>query len=255
MNLTEIFIASYAKDIPYLEWCLKSIEKFATGFSGTTIIVPHDEIAMFKRFTDKSTVVTYHRVTERNKWQLQAQAQKCLADVYCKGADFVLHTDSDCIFTEPVTPQDYFVNGKPVMLIEAHNRLPGNPWKQVTEEVLKLPVQYETMRRHPQVNPIGIYSDLRKHIETVHQKDFQNFVLSRRCEFPWGFSEHCAIGAFALSQPQWRDQYHWIDLEKEPAPKEKLRQFWSLSPVDKPQNSPHDHDNIVPLEICRKTIV
>jgi hypothetical protein len=255
MTLTEILIASYSKDIPYLEWCLKSIDKFATGFSGTTLIVAHDEIGLFKKFQNKATVVTYHRVADQNKWQIQAQAQKCMADVYCAGADFVLHTDSDCIFTEPVTPDDYIIEGKPVMLIENYDRLNGNPWKKVTEDVLRFPVKYETMRRHPQVNPIGIYRDLRRHIETVHKQEFQPFVLSRKHDFPWGFSEHCAIGAFALSRPEWREKYCWIDLEKEPSPtsSKKLIQFWSHRNMDQDQETPTGL-KLTPLEVCQRII-
>lgn len=251
---TEILIASWSRDIFYLQWCIKSIERFARGFSGVTIVVPHCERHLFRDFTGKSTIATYERTVDSKKWQIQAQAQKCMADRYCPEADFILHMDSDCIFTEPVTPEDYFIDGKPVMLIEEFSRLPDSPWKKVTEEVLGEPVQYETMRRHPQVNPASLYRALRGHIEQVHKRTFQDFVLSRKADFPWGFSEHCAIGAFAFNRAAWRHQYHWIDLAKEPAPREKLRQFWSLSAIDKKQSSPHDHDEIVPLEICRQVI-
>jgi len=247
-----ILIASYSRDISYLSWCLKSVEKFATGFTGVTVVVPEDEAKMFKKLTEN--LKTYQRIQDQSKWQLHAQVQKCMADFYCPNADFVLHMDSDCIFKESVTPKDYLARGKPVMVIKEYSRLQGSPWKAVTERALGFPVAYETMQRHPQVNPIGIYSDMRKHIESVHHQLFEDYVLCGSGGFPFSFSEHNCIGAFALSRPEWRDKYHWIDSAKNPRPKEKVKQFWSLSPIEKPQGTPHDHDTIIPLKICQEVI-
>lgn len=251
---TTILIASWSRDLEYLKWCLKSIQKFATGFDGITLIVPNQEYELFWKLGVPVDIKTYERVGDSKKWQIQAQCQKCLADQHCPNADFILHMDSDCIFTEPVKPEDYFTEGKPVMLIEAYTRLGYSPWKAVTEAVLKQSVAYETMRRHPQVNPIGVYADLRAHIELTHKTDFESFVLSRKADFPWGFSEHNAIGAFALSDPKWKSQYHWIDAGKNIIPKEKVKQFWSLSAIDQPQGTPHDKDTVTPLQICKKIV-
>lgn len=170
---------------------------------------------------------------------MSAQCQKCWADVHCPGADFILHTDSDCIFTEPVTPDDYCVNGKPVMLYEEYSKLPGVPWKPVVEAVLKRPVQHEFMRRHPQVNPRGVYNDLRAHLESIHGMPFTQYVESRQGAYPWGFTEHNIIGAFAFDHPQWKDAYHWHNVTASGVPKEKLMQFWSHSDIDTPQEISH----------------
>jgi len=156
-----------------------------------------------------------------------------------------LHTDSDCVFTEPVTPEDYFWIQlmsppiyQPVMLIEEFSRLSGNPWQRPTELALGQTVKFETMRRHPQVNPRGIYADMRGHMEHWHSMPFTKYVMAQKADFPWGFSEHCTIGAFALYSHLWRDKYHWIDVAKDPRPKDKLAQFWSHSQPDKPQDLP-----------------
>ena len=33
--MTDVFIVSYAKDAPWLEYCLRSIDKYARGFRKT----------------------------------------------------------------------------------------------------------------------------------------------------------------------------------------------------------------------------
>lgn len=237
----EILIVSYANDIPYLRHCLRSIRKFATGFSGVRVVVPRIEAKQFSHVKTFDVDYTfYERDPEKSKWHLHAQVQKCFADVHCPKADFILHTDSDCIFTEPVTPDDYFVDGKPVLLIEPYANLKDCPWQEVTQRVIGERIDWETMRRHPQVNPRGLYSDFRRHVARTHQVPFEQWVLSQKATFPWGFSEHNALGAFAWNDPVWHNAYHWIDVSKEghPPSSKKLTQFWSLSPPDKPQSTP-----------------
>lgn len=238
---TQILIVTYANDVPYLELNLRTINKFAKGFSGTTLVVPSDELSLFVPLTQDFGVdlSQYHRPRNKELWHLSAQAQKCWADGHCRDADFILHTDSDCAFTETVTPDDYFVNGKPIMLYESYDKLPGVPWRPVVEAVLKTEVPNEFMRRHPQVNPIGVYSDLRRHIQNIHNTPFTKFVESRKASFPWGFTEHNVIGAFAFSDDRWKDKYHWHEVAVHGVPKEKLVQFWSHSDPDVPQEISH----------------
>jgi len=247
---TQILIVSYSKDKPYLEYCLRSIRKFATGFSGTTVVVPSTEASEFASLVAGfgMTMMTYDRDQNAAKWHLHAQAQKCWADTYCPEADFVLHTDSDCVFTEPVTPEDYFIEAKPVMLMESYARLGDNPWQDVVQRVLKHAVKFEFMRRHPQVNPIGVYSALRQHINRTHGVPFEQYVLAQKPTFPWGFTEHNVIGAFAYYHPDWKDKYHWWEVDgSRPVPHEKLAQFWSLAPIDQEQSLPHAGGRGTPL--------
>lgn len=252
----EILIVSWLKDLVWLEYNLKSIHKFATGFSGVTLLVPDVEAYGFGRaalhdLVKDLKVAFYMRTPDPAKWHLDHQVAKCFADIYCPDADFILHTDSDCVFTEPVTPEDYFVDGKPVMLIEEFARLPGNPWQKPTEKALGMPVPFETMRRHPQVNPRGIYADLRERIETVHGVPFRDYVLAQKADFPWGFSEHCTIGAFAL-RTRWKDAYLWIDVGAGwQRPPDKLAQFWSHSPPHLPQDLPSGGRG-VPMDTFRR---
>ncbi len=249
-----ILIVSWLQDRKWLEYCLRSITKFASGFHETVVLVPEQEAKEFSERLPLPEGVrrsTYPRTSDKAKWHLQHQAMKCHADLWCPDADFVLHTDSDCVFSEPVTPDDYFVDGKPVMLIEPYRNLVNNPWQIPTQNALKRLVEFETMRRHPQVNPAEIYVDLREHMHQLHNMTLEAFFLTRKPDYPWGVSEFCLIGAYAYEYH--RHLYHWIDVSKHPRPRSKLIQFWSHSPPDKPQEMPnkeHGHYG-TPIEMLR----
>lgn len=228
----EILIVTYGPDAPFLDYCLKSIQKFATGFAGVTVLAPYSDAALIGPLCDKYGA--HMKNDYRSKPPLgflDHMVAKCFADEWCPDAEFILHVDSDCVFTEPVTPEDYFVDGKPVLLIEPFSKIgPGN-WKPVTDSVMKIDSKYETMRRHPAVHYRDVYPALQRHVEAAQQMGFRDYVLTRKSDFPWGFSEFVALGQIALS-PERRDRYHFIDLSQESAPKHKLHQFWSKWGLD-----------------------
>lgn len=258
MNV-HILIFSIVRDIPYLEYCLRSIKKYATGFTGVTIAVPIQEqlefISKTAHFPDRlnGTVKFYNAPDNRELWHISHQGEKCRADHYVPGdTDLILFTDSDCIFIAPVSPADYIQDGKPELLIERFDSITGNPWQKPTEEILKTTVPHETMRRHPAVHWREMFPEMRKHVETVQGMDFTPFVLTRKPDFPWGISEFCLMGAFILKS-LWKDKYSVIDLtggNPHPPSSKKLFQFWSHSPIDKPQSSPWGQQ-VVPLEYMK----
>jgi hypothetical protein len=250
----EIFIVSYLKDLDYLKYCLRSIQKFARGFSGLTILVPSVESEAFQWMGALGFNVRHYKAPEdRNYWHLAHQLQKCRADEWCPNADWILHMDSDCIFTEPVTPQDYFVGGRAVLLYRHYSQLKDTPWQATVETALKHPAPYLTMIRHPSVYHRDLYPFTRRLITEAHEKNFDDYVMSCKPSFPWGFSEFSTMGTVAM-RPEFRDSYHFIDVGREGRPKDKLTQFWSLSPIDKPQNLPSVGGTVVPMDIIRKVL-
>lgn len=227
MNV-QIQIVSYFKDRGWLDYAIESIEKFCSGFAGVVLVIPQDELNHFIDVkSNMISIKTYNRTKDKSKWHLHHQIMKCNAELYCPEADFILHTDSDCIFTEPITPNEYFVDGKPVMLVEKYERLGGSNWKTTTDKALGINSVWETMRRHPAVHYRGMYSQFRSAVMAHNRMQFENYVLRCKPDFPWGFSEFNAIGNFIMQRPEWRDKYHIIDLETQQRPKDKLLQFWS----------------------------
>lgn len=257
---TEIMIVSYHKDVQWLKYCLASIKKFASDFSGVTILIPTADLPVFdwvgKEHPDM-LLLDYHTPTDKRLWHVAHQLQKFKADEWCPNADFICHVDSDCIFTEPVTPDFYFVDGKPVLWIEEFTRT-GGPWKGPTERALGMPVIYDTMRHHPAVHYRELYAETRAIIEKVHRVPIDKYVLScpiehKKMTNSWNLSEFECLGNVALL-PTWKDRYHFIDLGLVPRPVERLRQFWSLGRPDAEQTMPSTQNRCVPLEVIRKAL-
>lgn len=253
---THILIFSCPHDVPYLEYCLRSIDKFATGFTGVTVAVDKRDVNAFDDLARKHTfnLLTYDGPEDRIKGHIAHQAEKCRADIYVPpDTDLVAFIDSDCVFVEPVSPSDYIHDGRPELVIERFDSITGNPWQAPTQEIIGRPVDYECMRRHMIIHYTKMFPELRAKVESVQGMEFVPFILTRKPTFPWGVSELCLMGAFVL-MGEWIGKYDIIDITgKKPHPpsSKKLVQFWSHSPIDKPQSTPWDL-KLVPLEFCKK---
>ena len=240
---TEIFIVSYAKHFPWLSYCLQSTSKFATGFSGITVLIPRGQES---QLPDDIKNSTSYKICLGDEWPGRGMtwhmAQIMRADQWCPQADFILHTDSDCLFTEPVTPDDYFVDGKPVLYYERFSTLTKKHpdvgvWQRVTQECLPFPVLYETMRRHPAVHHRNVYAEARGAIVTKTKQPVDDYIKSCREEYPNGFCEFVTLGNVVMHQEHLRKQYHLVDTAefKNGWPRQKICQFWSHSPPHIPQ--------------------
>ena len=243
----EIQICSFAKDFEWCKYALRSIAKYAKGFGGVTLVVPEADLGLFQgawEGVQPPCPVRYVSYVPRpDKLKLHYLIQQCSADKMCPSADLILHMDSDCVFTEPVTPEDYMVNGRPVLLRERWERIhmycPARcKWKPLVEKALRFKTEYETMVRHPSVHWKWLYPNVRGHIAKWHGS-FVGYVFAQS-ETPLGFTEYPTLGAYALKFHA--DSYHWVDAKsphgsydmcKAPGVKEKMKQFWSHAGVDK----------------------
>lgn len=238
---TEIFIVSCAKHFDWLDYALQSINKFANGFSGVTVAIPHADMeALTKRKIDCPSAVMRMGDEWPGKGMLWHMAQIMRADEWCPEADFILHTDSDCLFTEPVTPEDYFVDGKPVLYYEKFASITRKHpevgvWQRVVQDCLPFPVRYETMRRHPAVHHRSVYAKARQDIEAKTKKPVDEYIASCQNTFPQTFCEFVTLGNVVMEH--FRSKYHVVDTFefKNGWPPQKISQFWSHAPPDQPQ--------------------
>ena len=114
-----ILIRSYWKDAEWLTFCLRSIQKYAQGFAYTILVTPTRSHGIFEPLRKRFGVRLHEYVVRLDKPMLHSEVKICRADELCPDVDFILFMDSDCVFTQPVTPLDYFVKGKPVLLAES----------------------------------------------------------------------------------------------------------------------------------------
>lgn len=241
---TEIFVVSCQKHFDWLEYCLRSIAKFATGFSGVTLLVPDDDhqkaIGVANCYNNAEVPLSVlHGDEWPGKGMLWHMAQIMRSDIWCRDADFVLHFDSDCLFTEPVRPEDYFEDGKPVLMHASYDWLINTQqanlgmWKANAERALGGTVTEETMRRHPAVHYEWLYRAARACIEQHTGMSIDKFIMSCENSFPQSFAEFPTLGAVA-----WRlfpDSYAWRNQETQGFPPSKLVQFWSHQSPTIPQ--------------------
>jgi hypothetical protein len=233
-----------------MRYSLESLQKYGKGFAGVTIVVPTWDVAKFLQFERYSTpecpVLIKNFLEYPGKGFVHHLAMKCYADVFSPEADFILHMDPDCLFSAPVSPDDYLVDGKPVLVIESFDLLSRYfkeraYWKIGVDETLRIDAKYETMCRHPAIHLKETYSGMRRRVEAMHLTPFIDFYIKGQNKFPQNRSEFPVLGAYALEF--LKDKYHFWDCSPEREkrldevmknrelpighPQSKVTQFWS----------------------------
>ena len=253
----QVFIASYAKDFPWLLHCLSSLKLFAHGFLPPVVAVPERDIEFAKRIALQSypeTSITTQKGPDGPGWAgfLKAQIAMMTADLHCPEADFIHLFGSDCFVKDTCHPGEVFEGAKPVMLYNSYAHLAVHHpqtlgWRAGTEHALGHPVEYEFMRRIPIVYPRGLYPEVRKYVANKHGKPFEHYIFDRVSHR--NCSESNILGAFAWYHA--RDLYHWVNLDEDNAYAESaLRwpsnviQFWSHGGMDRAADCGHDYYSI-----------
>lgn len=248
----EILIVTYHKDFPWLEYCLKSILKYCTGFSGVTIACPaRDKDLLFANVAPKISDYSVKigrsmSVSVRNfdeapgKGMLDHMVQLASADHYVRrGVNYVLTCDSDCIFRMPTTPEHYAWNDKPYCIVRSWESLttedprrPGSKvvsdclqWRVPTERQLGFQTPIFGMCMNTIMFPIDFFAKYRGHIEKVHQRPYREFMLDGRNEFPQSNMDFTAMVSYAYQE--MHDRFTWFHVERPPYPVDRKQAFWS----------------------------
>ena len=215
---TSIFIKTWKKDIPWLNYCLRSIEKYGTGFDEIVI-------AIEKSCTSMVNDLGIARVVEVDVWRngyIQQQWVKLNAASYVK-SDHVLFVDSDNVFYKPFTPESFMRDGKPILLKTRYSDLGDSPvavvaqkWKGITESFVGFNTEWEFMRRLPFPvlsstlnNILDFIPDLHKRLSLIRDSSFSEFNV---------------IGAF-ISEKE--PENYFITNTLEWMPEEYAHHFWS----------------------------
>ena len=212
-----ILMVTYAKDVEFAKYSLRSIKKYAKGFAGVTLVVPRTDRVAFQWAQDESLVaqiIVFDEVP--GKGMLHHEVLVCMADQLCPTADAILHVDADTMAWKPFTPEDYAPRGLPLLVRELYeecgkrntNRL---IWQGVVEKAIGLRPDWETMVRHPQIHLRDVYRVTREMVERHTGKKFSDYVLSCQNAFPQGFAEYPTLGAVALEH--FRGHYTLVDYD------------------------------------------
>lgn len=216
---TAIFIKTWVNDFPWLKYCLASIEKFASGYDEIIVAVETQDINQFEnQFGNWMHMIKVIPVINPGiDGYMFQQICKLNAWLHTK-CDYIQFMDSDCMFTRPVTPDDFIENGKPIILMTKYSSLGGSiPWQKPTETYMGSSVLYEYMR----TNGLMYHKDTLVQISVYHP----NLIWEIKQIRDRSFSEFNFIGAFAHKHVA--NKYAFKDTETdvwEPFP---ILQKWS----------------------------
>ncbi len=213
----QCFIASYSRDLPWLEHCLTSLNKFAVGFLPPVVCVSSDDVAgaeQITSFTCPDAIITV-KDGRPNQGFMRAQLGMMEADIYCPDADVIYFLGSDCIAYKEFRPEQYCQDGKPVVLMTARETLQSihsgaMPWLVGTERILGFPPPYEYMRRLPTVYPRAIFERMRSYVSDLHAIPFEDYIYETDA-IEKNTSEANILGAYA--HRFMPETCHWVPTE------------------------------------------
>jgi hypothetical protein len=153
MTTTDIFIKTYKGDFVWLDFLLRSIKKFATGFRDVIIVSDDDGNKIPDSIVNIMPVKIYYTTLPKSNipectqpigyvWQ---QAVKLEWRKYTD-ADNILILDSDEMLSENITPDSFKEDGK-FRWFYRNWELVGDAicWKPLTDHFLKISSKYESM--------------------------------------------------------------------------------------------------------------
>lgn len=225
---TSIFLRSYAADLRWVPYALRSIHKFVSGIDEIILCIPQEDVSLFRTLNlTRELLVPSQPSTEDG--YLDQQASKLIADLFTRSTH-ILFWDSDLLAIRPFSPADLTVDGKPRCLMTPYSKLvnpdgsPATPWQPIVEKALCHGVTFEYMRSHPFLVPREALVGLRQHMEAMHGCSMMEY-LSRQPHH--AFSEFNVLMAWA----HWKrpDLFSWWNTEEKGVPTPFVKQYWSYS--------------------------
>lgn len=189
-----IFIRSYRSDRFWLDYCLRSVAKFAKGFAETVVALPIGDESHFERTEFHGARVVWVQDPNCHPY-IGQQVCKIEADSHCKGQK-ILYLDSDCFLTAKMTPKMFFQGAKTIMLLRHWSVLSDNAkqWHQITRDIMGYEPLFESMACHPMIYDRSTLAMFREHIHHTHKMPLREFVSTIQAN---RMSEFNALGSFA----------------------------------------------------------
>lgn len=192
---TSIFIRSYRADRFWLEYCLRSLQKFASGFAEIIVALPLGDEPHFDQYDFRGAKVVWVNDPNECSGYCAQQLSKLNADCYCVG-ETILFLDSDCFVTGDMRPEMFLRGGRPIQLLRHWGDLPKNAqdWRPITRGIVGFEPQFEYMALHPLIFDRRTFALTRAMIEHTQKKPMSEFVsgiVANR------MSEFNALGAVA----------------------------------------------------------
>lgn len=218
---TSLFVRTYKGDAAWLRYCLRSLEKFATGFHQKVIVCPVDSHEVIQPLA--AEFGWQYDVCEEvaPDGYLSQQFTKLAADKWCSG-DAICFVDSDLCFTRPFSPECLVDEDGKIILLKTRYDTIECPWQPITESVVGFPVEWEMMRRFPLTYPRELLRMTRDHIELTHMVSLERFFQGIKGR---ELSEFNVLGAIA--EKFMPERFRFVDTGVEELPPLYSLQRWS----------------------------
>lgn len=239
MKTIDIFIKSFKPDFWLLYYALDSIKRNVTGYNNIILLIPeYDKESFDTRNLPDRTLV--HYVKEKQPGWLFQQYCKLTAFNYCYG-QYIMFSDSDCLFSYPINLLDFVADDKPEILYTNWQKV-GDAicWRQPTEDFMGEPVQWEFMRRNNCIYHRSTLVDISK-----FSPDLDVRVLNSA-----RFSEFNAMGAYAFKFE--KEKYNFINTDDWQYVEPKSVQLWSHASKKDGASDTHLREWIRTLETIMK---
>jgi len=186
---TAIVVRSYINDFCWLEWLVKSLDKFLTGETERVLITPIGQVP------SASVLKAFNRHIQTRETcasgYISQQVDKLESWRYTD-CDLIMFWDSDCPLKRPFDVRERIIGGKPLLYRTIYTLIPqyAQKWQAVVKRDLGFAPDFEYMRSQPMFHSVemlrqleGTYPHLRKRAESLVEGDL--------------FSEFNLMGAFA----------------------------------------------------------
>lgn len=190
-----ILIRSYRNDRFFLDYCLRSIQKFAHSFSEVVVVLPVGDEPHFKETNFHGARVVWVEDPAGMPGYNAQQVVKMCADQYTE-SDLILITDSDTFAKEPFSVTDFCDGeGKPVILFREWDQCgDAKCWREPTQKLLGgVTIPKEYMAVLPLVYQRNVFGLFRQYIQETHGKSFLEVVSPLK---NGELSEFNALGAY-----------------------------------------------------------
>lgn len=222
---TSLFIKTCVADYCWLEWCLKSIDKYASFDEYVVAIGISDFHTIPKRL--KREPFKWIKVEDDlDRGYLNQQHIKLHADLFTSG-DYIVYMDSDCVFSHNVSIETYLDEDRPIIPYTPYATLgDAVPWKAIVEKSLGFTVENEFMRRHPFVYLSSTVRNFRDWFEIERGKRIGDYIKAQPGK---EFSEYNSLGSWTFRYEH--SNYKFMNTETEDIPPSPIRQFWSYAGI------------------------
>ncbi|NOS67371.1 MAG: hypothetical protein HOO67_03330 [Candidatus Peribacteraceae bacterium] len=231
---TSLLWNTYARDIEWFGYSVRSFQKYARGFNEAVCFVPSRDRALFHPICEGAGI----KLRCEEEWPgagfLFHEFWQCSADQLCEG-DVIFHIDADTCFARPVTPLDWMKDGKIVVpfkrFADYDQEFGPKMWKPTVDIAIGGDVQLSTMITPPYVHYREVYEVTRASVTDRHPEGFRDYVRSCKNDFPQTFCEFETLGATA--QNLFHNDYRWHDVDKDGNPfRDYVAEGWSHGGLD-----------------------